>query len=133
MNKKEINIVWFKRDLRLTDHEPLFTAQQQQVPILLLYCFEPSVMNYHDSDIRHWRFIYESLQDLQNNLNKVAAQLYIFHQEAEFVFEILSNSYQINTVFSHQETGNQLTFDRDITIKKLFNQKVMTLLNRESN
>lgn len=133
MNKKEINIVWFKRDLRLTDHEPLFTAQQQQVPILLLYCFEPSVMNYHDSDIRHWRFIYESLQDLQNNLNKVAAQLYIFHQEAEFVFEILSNSYQINTVFSHQETGNQLTFDRDITIQKLFNQKEITWQEFQTN
>lgn len=98
-------------------------AQQQGLPILLLYCFEPSIMNYHDADVRHWRFVYESLQDLQNQLNKVSAKLYIFHQEAGFVFEVLSNLYQINTVFSHQETGNKLTFDRDITIQKIFNQK----------
>ena len=133
MNRKVINIVWFKRDLRLTDHEPLWMAQQQEVPILLLYCFEPSVMNYHDSDIRHWRFIYESLQDLQNHLNKVSAQLYIFHQEAEFVFEALSAIYQINTVFSHQETGNQLTFDRDIAVQKLFSQKGITWQEFQTN
>jgi len=98
-------------------------AFQQEVPTLLLYCFEPSIMNHEDADVRHWRFVYESLQDLQNNLNKDSAQLYIFHHEAEFVFESLSDVYQIKTVFSHQETGNQLTFDRDIAVQKLFNQK----------
>ena len=98
-------------------------ALQQEVPTLLLYCFEPSIMNHEDADVRHWRFVYESLQDLQNNLNKDSAQLYIFHHEAEFVFESLSDVYQIKIVFSHQETGNQLTFDRDIAVQKLFNQK----------
>jgi deoxyribodipyrimidine photo-lyase len=27
-------------------------------------------MNYEDSDVRHWRFIYESVQDLQDKLNQ---------------------------------------------------------------
>ena len=61
MNKKTINIIWFKRDLRFVDHEPLYLAQQEDIPILLLYFFEPSVMSYDDSDERHWRFIYESI------------------------------------------------------------------------
>jgi deoxyribodipyrimidine photo-lyase len=62
--KEEINIVWFKRDLRFTDHEPLYLAQQQSIPVLLLYCFEPSLMAYADSDVRHWRFVYESLKEM---------------------------------------------------------------------
>jgi len=118
LNKKEINIVWFKRDLRLTDHEPLFMAQKQNVPILLLYCFEPSAMSYDDSDVRHWRFVYESLEDLQNSLNKVPAKLFVFHQEVGFVFEAIAKIYKINTVFSHQETGNKLTYDRDVAFHK---------------
>ena len=69
MNKKTINIIWFKRDLRFVDHEPLYLAQQEDIPILLLYFFEPSVMSYDDSDERHWRFIYESIQELQNKLS----------------------------------------------------------------
>jgi deoxyribodipyrimidine photolyase len=35
--KKEIVIVWFKRDLRFTDHEALFYAHKQSLPILLIY------------------------------------------------------------------------------------------------
>ena len=114
MNKEPINIVWFKRDLRFTDHEPLFFAQQQSLPILLLYCFEPSVMAYEDSDVRHWRFIYESLEEMQTKLKNINTQLYVCHNEVLTVFQAIANHYQINTIYSHQEIGNKLTFDRDI-------------------
>ena len=133
MQKKEINIVWFKRDLRLTDHEPLFTAQQNNLPILLLYCFEPSVMSYPDADVRHWRFVYESLQALKNQLHTASIQLYVFHQEAAFVFEALAKNYKINSVFSHQETGNALTFNRDKNIQLLFAQKGITWHEFQTN
>jgi len=114
LNKEPINIVWFKRDLRFTDHEPLFFAQQQSLPILLLYCFEPSVMAYEDSDVRHWRFIYESLEEMQTKLKNINTQLYVCHNEVLTVFQAIANHYQINTIYSHQEIGNKLTFDRDI-------------------
>lgn len=117
MNKETINIVWFKRDLRFTDHEPLFFAQQQPLPILLLYCFEHSVMAYDDSDVRHWRFIHESLEEMQTKLKNLNAQLYVCHNESLTVFQSIANHYQINTIYSHQEIGNKLTFDRDIEIQ----------------
>lgn len=121
MNKEAVNIVWFKRDLRITDHEALFMAQCQPLPILLIYCFEPSVMAYEDADVRHWRFVYESLQDLRKSFHSKNAILYIFHQEAKFVFESIISQFQINTVFSHQETGNKLTYDRDLEMQLFFN------------
>ena len=120
MTRKPINIVWFKRDLRFTDHEPLFMAQQENIPVLLVYFFEPSVMAYDDSDIRHWRFIYESLQDMQLKLNSFSSRIYFFHQEVEFVFKELMNVYDIQNVFSHQEIGNKVTYDRDIQMQHLF-------------
>ena len=122
MKKKEINIVWFKRDLRFTDHEPLYIAQQEGLPILLLYCFEPTVMAYPDADVRHWRFIYESLQEMQANLAKVAAKLYFFHNEVEKVFEALTKRYKIHKVYSHQEIGNKVTYDRDLAMQLFFDQ-----------
>jgi deoxyribodipyrimidine photo-lyase len=120
LNKKAVNIVWFKRDLRFTDHEPLYLAQHENSPILLLYFFEPSVMNYDDSDARHWRFIYESVQEMQTKLNSASVQLYFFHNEVQSVFEELVKGYEIKTVFSHQEIGNKLTFDRDIAMQSFF-------------
>lgn len=117
MNKERINIVWFKRDLRFTDHEPLYLAQRENIPILLLYFFEPSVMAYPDSAIRHWRFVYESLMEMQTKLDDKNAQLYIFHNEVLEVFAELEKKYTINTIFSHQEIGNKITYDRDIAVQ----------------
>ena len=120
MKKPEINLVWFKRDLRFTDHEPLYFAQQSRFPLLLIYIFEPSVMAYHDSDVRHWRFVYESLQEMNEKLNPLNAEIYIFHAEAQVVFETLLNIFTIHTVFSSQEIGNGITYERDKEMKKLF-------------
>jgi deoxyribodipyrimidine photo-lyase len=123
LNKKAINIVWFKRDLRLTDHEPLYYAQLSGLPILLLYFFEPSVMRYDDSDDRHWRFVYESVNDLQVKLNAIDAKIYFFHNEVKTVFTTIIKTYDVHTVFSHQEIGNKLTFDRDIEMQHYFADK----------
>ncbi len=120
MNKKTVDIVWFKRDLRLVDHEPLFMAHQDNLPILLVCFFEPSVMSYDDSDVRHWRFIYESLNYLQSKLSTVSAEIYVFHNEVENVFEKLVQNYDIHAVYSHQEIGNNITYNRDIEMQKFF-------------
>ncbi|MFT4670642.1 MAG: deoxyribodipyrimidine photo-lyase, partial [Ulvibacter sp.] len=125
MIKTTINIVWFKRDLRFIDNDALFYAQNSGLPLLLVYFFEPTVMNYEDSDVRHWRFIYESVQDLQVKLNPTNSKLYFFHSEVQPVFTELLKHYDINTVFSHQEIGNKCTFDRDLTMKGFFqNNKI---------
>jgi deoxyribodipyrimidine photo-lyase len=122
LNKKKINIVWFKRDLRFVDHEPLLLAQKEELPVLLVYLFEPSVMSFDDSDDRHWRFIYESISAMQLKLAEVSSQLYYFHNEVATVFEELTKVYDINTVFSHQEIGNKITYDRDIAMHRFFQE-----------
>ena len=124
--KETINIVWFKRDLRLHDHEPLKTAcNTEGVTTLLLYLFEPSVMQHYDSDIRHHRFVYESLTDINNRLKINGLDIFICHNEADFVFEKLIENFRISTVFSYEEIGTNLTFDRDKRLKKLFkNHKI---------
>jgi len=116
--KQEISIVWLKRDLRWTDHEALYMAQNQGLPILLIYCFEPSMMQNEDSDIRHWRFVYQSLQDMQKKLDCINSKIFIFHDEVLNIFLKLDEVYRIQYIFSHQETGNKLSYDRDISINK---------------
>ncbi len=133
MKKEEINVVWFKRDLRFTDHEPLFAAQQKSLPLLMIYCFEPSLMGYHDSDVRHWRFVYESLQEMQAKLASKKGQIYIFHKEVKDVFNLLLQNYTINTVFSHQEIGNKISYDRDIEMQALFRQHEIKWAESQTN
>lgn len=117
---QKISIVWLKRDLRLSDHEPLAKAIQAGFPVLVLYCFEPSLVAAPQSDDRHWRFVWESLTDLNQRLKNLQASVAVFHEEAKEVFESLLNEFQIQTVYSHQETGIKITFDRDIEMREFF-------------
>ena len=113
MPKSPINIVWFKRDLRFTDHEPLYRALDTGIPTLLIYFFEPSLIAFPDSDVRHWRFVHESLVEMQGRLEDRNGRLYLFHSEVLPVFQALASTYDIQTLYSHEEIGNGLSFQRD--------------------
>ncbi len=120
LNRRAINVVWFKRDLRTHDHAPLRAAVLDGIPTLLLYCFEPSIMSNHDSDVRHWRFIYESIQDMNATLKPFGHEVQFFHDEVITVFDSLLNTFDIKTVYSHEETGNSVTFERDKRVWQFF-------------
>ncbi len=108
-----VNIVWFKRDLRLRDHEPLALAQQAGLPVLLLYAFEPSVMAAPQYDERHWRFVQQSLADMNRQLEQHGTEVLVFQDELLAVLAQISARFSIQTIFSHQETGLKITYDRD--------------------
>ena len=133
MERQKINIVWFKRDLRFTDHEPLYYAQQSELPLLLVYIFEPSVMAHHDSDIRHWRFVYESLKEMNEKLKNVNASIFLFHNEAKTVFEALFHHFSVQNIFSSEEIGNGLTYERDKAMKRLFKSHHITWNEYQTN
>ncbi len=111
--KKKVSIVWLKRDLRLRDHLPLKLAIEDGIPFLMVYFFEPSVLKDPHYDIRHWRFVWQSLADLNQQLLKLDSKIHIFHNEVIPVFEKLNASFDIKKVFSFQETGLKVTYDRD--------------------
>lgn len=117
MPKQAINIVWFKRDLRLRDHAPLYAAIQNGLPTLLIYCFEPSVMTLPQSSNRHWRFVWQSLSDLNQQLIKEGQQVLVFHAEVLPVLIELISSYEIKHLFAHLEIGLKITFNRDKKVK----------------
>ena len=75
-------------------------------------------MAYDDSDCRHWRFVYESLQEMRLKLKDLNADLYIFHSEVAEVLEALQAQFQIHQIFSHMEVGNKITYDRDLAIQQ---------------
>lgn len=123
MAKQKVNIVWFKRDLRLCDHAPLKAAIDDTLPTMLLYCFEPDLMNAPDADIRHWRFVWQSLIDMQQKITQYTiGKIQVAHANAKDVFEWLHTQFEIQHIYSYQETGNRISFDRDIQLFRFFNR-----------
>ena len=50
------------------------------------------------------------------------APVMVCHAEAKDVFEQLNCQFEIENVFSYQEIGNNLTYDRDKLLKRFFNR-----------
>lgn len=123
---QEVNIVWFKRDLRLRDHEPLKLATERGLPIIMVYFFEPDLIAAPQSDERHWRFVYQSLLEMNQQLESLDARIHFYLTDPTLFFESVASQYHINTVFSHQETGIAVTFERDKRLKKFFEQHQIT-------
>jgi len=115
-----INIVWLKRDLRLHDHPPLKEAIDAGLPIVVFYVYEPEVIASPEYSNQHWRFINESLQDLQQKLKIHDASVDVLFGSVKSCFEAISDSYQIVSVYSSQETGLRVTYDRDLEMKEWF-------------
>ncbi len=116
-----INIVWFKRDLRLSDHAPLATAisdasRNSAVETLLLYIFEPMLLSDPHYSNRHWRFVTQSLQNLNHQLRPFNARICVAHNDALAIFKLIAKQHDITAIYSHQETGLANTFERDRSI-----------------
>jgi len=108
-----VNIVWFKRDIRISDHAPLKQAINSGHKLLLLYIFEPSLISAPQSSLRHWRFVYQSICDINKQLIVHGHQIQMVYEEAEKTFQRLIERYEIAGVYSHQEIGLDITFQRD--------------------
>ncbi len=117
-----VNIVWLKRDLRTQDHAPLYAAEQAGLPYLILYFFEPSLIQYPDTSLRHLQFCYHSIQQMNQLLFPFERSVNIFYGEASNIFQFLLQNFSIQSVFSYQESGTQITWNRDKAVKKLLDQ-----------
>lgn len=113
-----INIVWFKRDLRVHDHRPLMEAAQAG-PVIALYVVEPEYWLQPDTSARQWNFIRESLLSLEKALNDLGGTLVVRVGSVETVFSTLFDQLPTATLWSHEETGNGWTFARDRNVERL--------------
>jgi deoxyribodipyrimidine photo-lyase len=112
-NREEIHVVWFKRDLRLQDNEAIKNALEANKRVLFLYVFEDSLIEDPHYDKRHWNFIKQSIADLNIELKKYNTKVLCVQTEVVNAFNQIFNSFKIDTVYSHQETGLLITYNRD--------------------
>lgn len=106
-------VVWFKRDLRLSDHAPLCEAIASDRPLLLIYCFEPSLLADPHYATRHWRFVTQSLRDMNRRLKPLGTRVHVFLSEMLPLLQALQQDVGLGSLHSHEETGLAITYDRD--------------------
>ena len=109
----QVTLVWFKRDLRVSDHPALQSAASGAGQVLPVYIIEPDYWRLPDMSGRHWDFIADCLSDLQTDLTRLGAPLALTEGDAVEVLEQLRQKFGFTRMTSHIETGNLWSFARD--------------------
>jgi len=111
-----IQVVWFKRDLRTLDHEPLARAATAG-PVLPLYVVEPDYWRLADTSARHWMAQRAAVEELSRRLAKLGAPLIVRVGSVVDVLERIQAAVGIARLLAHEETGNLWTFQRDMAVR----------------
>ena len=115
MSRQPLQVVWFKRDLRIHDHRPLVEAAKRG-PVLPLYIVEPDLWSQDDASARQWAFVTESLVELQQALANLGQALCVMVGDAVTILDRIHHEHGIAHLWSHLETGNGWTFARDRSV-----------------
>jgi deoxyribodipyrimidine photo-lyase len=112
-----VQVVWYKRDLRVGDHRPLAVAAERG-PVLPLYVAEPSIAAGDDYHPRHWTLIREALIELRARLAKRGQPLVVRRGEMPTVLGDLRERVGPLRLWAHEETGNGRTYERDRRVRR---------------
>ena len=111
-NHLGLQVVWFKRDLRISDHAPLSSAVASG-PTIPLYIYEPDVWRSPDMSARHLWWVTESVREVRAELARLGQPLVVRSGGAVEVLQDLHQRFGPFTLWSHEETGNGQTYARD--------------------
>ena len=122
MKKQPLSIVWFKKDLRIHDHEPLHLASKEP-NLACIYIYEDELISQDHFTYRQLHFLNESLIQLERDLKDIGSSLNLFRGNIESVLKDISNDYDVQKIYSHQETGENASYRRDKRAAALFKSK----------
>ena len=122
---QKINIVWFKRDLRTTDHLPLYNASIEKIPFIPLYVIDNEYWYQDYISVRHWHFVYDCLEELNTELSKIGQPLIVKKGLTIDIFKKISQSFKIQKVFAHEETSNNYVRNVNLLLQKWFKKNLI--------
>lgn len=122
MNREEIAIFWFRRDLRLTDNAGLYHALKSGLPVLPVFIFDTNILddleNRHDKRVD---FIHQTVERLKEEINECDSDLLVLHNTPEKAWDQLLRQYRIVSVFTNTDY-EPYAKERDECIKDLLSR-----------
>src|SRR3954453_22071555 len=102
--KAEVNIFWFRRDLRLHDNAALYYALKEGKPVIPIFIFDKEILDkLEDQADRRVEFIHAAITEVQRHLLGLGASLEVYYDFPVNVFEILCGKYEIEKVFTNSD------------------------------
>ncbi len=107
-------LLWFRNDLRLHDHEPLYRALEQKAEIIPLYCFDlrhfgETSFGFPKTGVYRAKFLQETVADLREGWRSRNSNLIIRQGKPETEIPMLVKALSIDAVYWHKEVTSEET------------------------
>ncbi|WP_366183924.1 deoxyribodipyrimidine photo-lyase [Flavobacterium ovatum] len=103
MSKTKVSFFWFRRDLRLDDNVGLFHALRSIYPVIPIFIYDDVILENLPKDDARVTFIYESLTEINAELDAVGSSLLIKKGETKIVWESLLQEFDVQEVFWNKD------------------------------
>lgn len=103
MEEKEINIFWFRRDLRVADNHGFYEALTAGRPVLPVFIFDTDILNDLEDNDSRVTFILREVRKLHDIFEQHGSSFWIYHGKPIDAFKRLHAEYAIDSVFMNQD------------------------------
>ncbi|HEY9185168.1 MAG TPA: deoxyribodipyrimidine photo-lyase [Salegentibacter sp.] len=101
---KEVNIFWFRRDLRLDDNIGFLAALKSKNPVLPVFIFDTEILDKLPENDARVTFIHGQLQQMRKDLqDDCGSSIAIYHGKPNDIFQQLIKEYKIAEVFTNHD------------------------------
>jgi len=121
MNKQEISIFWFRRDLRLEDNAGLFFALQSKYLVIPIFIFDEDILEKLPKNDARVGFIHESLTKINIQLQEIGSSLLVKNGKTQDVWQDLLQEFDVKKVFFNKDY-EPYAIQRDLVICELLAQ-----------
>ena len=115
-------IHWFRRDLRIKDNTALFHALSQNNNVQCIFIFDENIINELPKNDHRISFIYDTLVNINYELNKYGTSIKIFKGNPIDVFKKIILDNEINSIYFNKDY-EPYTINRDNSIEKLLSKQ----------
>lgn len=123
----KINIIWFRRDLRLQDNAALYHALKDDNAVVPIFIFDTNILDdLEDKQDRRVEFIHTALEEMQQQLTALGSTLEVYYGKPLDVYTSLLKKYAIEKVFTNKDY-EQYAIDRDAAMASLLREHGATL------
>lgn len=117
--KPKVNIMWFRRDLRLYDNAALYHSLKSNNPVVPVFIFDRNILDkLDDKTDRRVAFIHAALQNMQHTLTGLGSSMEIYYGFPPEIFTSLLEKYTIEKVFTNHDY-EAYALEREAVIEKL--------------
>lgn len=102
--RPRVQIMWFRRDLRLADNAALYHALRTGVPVVPVFIFDKNILDkLENRSDRRVEFIHAALSDMQEQLVQLGSTMEVYYGHPKEIYKQLLEKYQIETVFTNHD------------------------------